>query len=378
MAVLTAPKTTYSDTLPIRRTVADLISIIDPHDTPIIAYFGIKSAPPSDFKIVNWPNTTIELLHDTLQPLTDALDGSITSTATTITVDDADVFHVGDVVLLDSEYLYLTARSASGEVWTVVRSFGGTTNASHADNAVTTVISNARIEGAESDDSSMTSIGSTKNYTQIIHEGVKVTRTQEKISQYGIAGEYERQVMKKTQEALRKLERAVIRGKLSSGSSTVARMMGGIDYWINSSGGNTVSAGGAVTQATFEDALEAAYLDGGKPRVAFVSPANMQVIKNIYDRSNFLRVERTETTIGMTVNEVVTPFGKVDLVLNRWMPDSYVPIIDPDHFAILAFEEFSEEELAKTGDYVRGQIVGEFTCLVRHPQHAHAEIISIS
>ena len=360
-----------------RRAITDLISIITPRDTPLIARFGIQTSPPAGWKLVNWPSTAVEAIQDELHALTDALNGSITSNATTITVDEGAVFHEGDVIQVDSELMWVT--SIANEVLTVTRDFAGTTAATHADNSTVTVITNARIVGDEDDTSSVTDLATVKNYTQILHAGLKVSRTQEKLSQYGKEGEMAFQRMKATQELMRKLERALLRNSgINSGSASEAALMGGLPYWINSSGANTVSAGGAVTQADFEDALEAAYNDGGNPRVAVVSPANMQVIKNFYDSSSYLRVERTETTVGMTIETILTPFGEVELLMDRHATDSEIFIIDPDHFAILAFEPVFNQPLAVTGDYIREQIIGEFTCLVRHPLQAHAAIISIS
>lgn len=380
MATIQSPINTYSDTTPQKRGVSDLITLISPKKTPLLAYFGIQT-DFGDMNVVGWPNTKFELLSDELQPQTDTLNGSITSTATTVTFTDADAFTEGDVIVVDSEYIYLSSRSAGGEIWTVARSFGGTTNASHDTAAVVTRISNARVEGADTYDGPVQDITSITQYTQIIHRGVKVSRTQAKIAQYGIDDYYEYQVMKHKQEALIDLEKALIRAKLSSGSGTVARMMGGFDYWVNSAGGNTVSAGGAVVQADFEDALEAIYNDGGDPSdafVAYLSSANMQVIKNIYDNSQYLRVDRGENTVGMVVDRVETPFGSVDLLMSQFAQSSIIPIINPDHFRVVAFDDFQEETLAKSGDYKRGQIVGEFTVAVREPLKAHGEIVAIS
>jgi len=381
MAALLGTKTSYSDTTPQKRTVSDYISLISPQDVPLIAYFGIQSSPPAGFSISNWPNTTVELLYDSLLAVSDPLSASITSTATTITMTDAGIFHEGDVGMVGTEIIWFSARSASGEIWTVVRSVAGTTNASHASAAVVTVIGNARLEGATNAVSSYNDITSGTNYTQIFHESVQVTRTAQKMSQYGIDGEYEYQMMKHQKEALRKLENTLVQGRLAAGSATVARMMGGLEYWINSSGGNTVSAGGAVVQADFEDALEAIYADGGMGTdnlVALVNPANMQVIKNFYDSSLFLRVARDEKTVGMTVTQVLTPFGTVDLLMSRWATTAVIPIINPEHFAILAYDDFFTEDLAQTGDSRVGELIGEFTCLVREPLKAHGAIVAIS
>lgn len=373
MATVDSPKATWSDTTTHRRAITDLISIIDPSDTPIIAYFGWSKASKAGWNMVNWPSIQAEWLEDSLHPRADSLDGSITSVATTITMHDKGFAHEGDVLLVDSEKMWVSAHSTSGEVLTVVRSIGGTTNASHADDATVTVIGNARLEGDDADMSNFTDVTAGTNYTQIIEEAIKVTETQQAITQYGIEDEYERQMMKKAKEALIKLELSIIHGaRVGPGTSTVARQMGGLNYFLNSAGGNTVDFGAAITQANFDAAMQAAYEDGGKPRVAFCSPTNMLAIRNIYDSSTYLRIERDENTIGMTIDKIHTPFGDADLVMSRLMPDTIVPIVDPDHFMLLALREFGEKKLGEAGDYTRGEIVGEFTACIRHPLEAHA------
>ncbi len=377
-APLDPPITSYQDTTPQKRAVTDLISMISPVDTPLIARFGILPAAGPSFNVVNWPGTTVEWLEDKLNAVDDALNASITSTTTTITVDDQSVFHIGDVILIQSEYLYVSGHSATGQVLTVVRSFGGTTNATHADDLVVTVIGNARIEGAESDEDAVIDITTTSNFTQTLQAGLKVTRSQQKLTEYGRENTMEYQRMKKTKELLIKLERALWYGKPGAGSATVPRTLGGLDHFINSAGGNTTSAGGAVTQKDFEDTLLKAYTDGGSPSIALVSPTNMQVIKNFYDASGFLQIDRTETSVGMKIQTVVTPFGDVELLMSRNQPSTDIPLIDPDHFAILSFDPFFTRQIAITGDYEREELVGEFTCIVRHGLTAHGQIIAIS
>ena len=377
MAQLDQPKTTYSDTTPQKRVISDVISMIDPRDTPFLAWGGLNNE--SKFRLLNWPGTTFEVLEDTLETIDGlSLDGSITSTTVTITVDDGTDFKIGDVLLVDSEYLVVSAVNTSTQVLTVYsRTYGGT-QATHADNAVISIVGMARLEGAESDAGPVTDVTTRSFYTQIFQDEVKVSRTQNQITQYGIGNEFDYQAAKKVPHLMRLLERSSIRGVSSAGSATAPRSFAGFHTLINVSGANTVSAGGAVVQADFEDVLEACYNDGGKPSMAFVSPANMQVIKNLYDSSAYLRVDRTDTVIGMTVTRVSTPFGDVDLVIDRWMPDSFIDILDPNHIGLVTLYPFTQEPLAKTGDYERGEVVGEFGLVVRHPNKAHGAIVSIS
>lgn len=377
MAVFDQPSSSYSDTTPQKRALSDVISVISPRDTPLLAYLGFDSV--SKFNLVNWPATSFEVLENPLDPLTgNLLSASITAAALTITVDDASEIQVGDVINIDSEQMVASAVNTSTNVVTVYsRSYGGT-NATHSDNADVDIIGMARLEGAESDASALTDVTTRTNYTQIFHKEIKVSRTDNMITRYGMGGTFDYYAMQAMVSLARKLELAAIRGVSAAGTATTPRSFAGLIASINTAGANTISAGGAVTQADFEDTLEATYNDGGNPRLAVVSPANMQVIKNFYDSSSFLRVERTETAVGMVVNQVKTPFGDVDLLMDRWMPDAQILLLDPDHVGIVTLEPWMQEPLAKTGDYVRGEVVGEFGLVIRHPLEAHGAIVSIS
>jgi hypothetical protein len=89
------------------------------------------------------------------------------------------------------------------------------------------------------------------------------------------------------------------------------------------------------------------------------------------DSSNYLRVDRSETKIGMILETIVTPFGNVDLLLDRWMIDAKVPIIDKKNAGFLTLRPWKQEPLAKTGDSVKGEVIGEFTfCVRQNKSHA--------
>lgn len=62
MAISAAPITSYSDTTAHKKVISDLISIIDPVDTPVVAYFGLDGGP-GRFEMVNWPSTKVSWLN---------------------------------------------------------------------------------------------------------------------------------------------------------------------------------------------------------------------------------------------------------------------------------------------------------------------------
>jgi len=372
---LTSPLTTYSDTTPHKRIITDVISLIDPSDAPAIERLGGLDGASDKFRFVNGNGKVVEWLEDTLISLTGALNGSITSTATTITLSDGDNYQEGHIIEIDSERLWVSAVNNATEVLTVTRSFGGTTNASHADTATVSIVGMARLEGAESDDIAFTDRTVGSNYTQILHQEIKVARTQNQISQYGISDEMAYQGDKVIPSLTRLLEKHFYTSTVAgAGSATTPRVMGGYQAFVTD---NKVS-GATLAQSQFENAVKAAYSDGGNgPWIALLSPTNLQKVKNFYDSSNFLRVDRTEGTVGMVIERVLTPYGSVDLVLDRWAKDAQIAILDPMHAGFKTLYPFTQEALAKSGDYEKSEVVGEFTLCIRQDK-AHAMLTSVS
>lgn len=371
---ITSPLTTYSDTTPQKRIITDVISLIDPSDAPAIERLGGLDGASDKFRFVNGQGKVVEWLEDTLISLSGALNGSITSTATTITMSDGDNFQEGHILLVDSEYMWVSAVNNATEVLTVTRAFQGTA-ATHADAAAVTIVGMARLEGANSDDIAFTDRTVGSNFTQILHSEIKVTRTQRQISQYGISDEMAYQGDKAVPSLMRLLERHFYYNTAAkAGSATTPRAMGGYQAFVTD---NKVS-GATLAQSQFENAVKAAYSDGGNgPWVALCHPDNLQKIKNFYDSSNFLRVDRTEATVGMVIERVLTPYGSVDLVLDRWAKSTEIPLIDPMHAGFLTLYPFTQEPLAKDGDYDKSEVVGEFTLCVRQDK-AHAMLTSVS
>jgi len=372
--MFTSPASTYSDTTPHKRVITDVISLLDPSDAPAIMALGGLDGASSKFDFVNEPGKVVEWLEDTLIGLTGALDGSITSIAATITMAVADNIQEGHILLIGTEQMWVSSVDNATEIVTVTRAFQGS-SATHADSAAISVVGMARLEGADSDDVGFTDRTVGSNFTQILHQEVKVTRTQRQIAQYGISDEMLYQQNKVVPSLMRLLERHFYYNSAAkAGGSSTPRVMGGYQAFVTD---NLVS-GASLTQAKFEDAIKEAYDDGGDgPWLAMCSSTNLQKVKNFYDSSNFLRIDRTEETVGMVIERIVTPFGYADLVLDRWAVDTEIPIIDPTHAGFLTLYPFTGEPLAKTGDADKSEVVGEYTLCMRQDK-AHALLTAVS
>jgi hypothetical protein len=312
-------------------------------------------------------------LEDTLTPLTGTLSHSvtITSTLTSISAADGDDLQVGHIILVDSEQMWVSAVSTN--VLTVVRNYGGT-QASHDSIAAWTIVGMARLEGADSSGIGYTDRTTGSNYTQIFHKEVKVTRSQTQIQQYGIADEFNYQSTKCVPELMRLVERQLHYGQRKAGSATEPRAFGGYSTFVTTN----LIAGTSLTQAMIENAVMSAYVAGGTgPWLAACAPGNVQKIKNFYDSSLFLAVMTDETTVGVVIDSVRTPYGDVNLLLDRWALSTMIPLLDPSKAGFLTFSPFTQEPLAKHGDSVLGEVVGEFTFCLKQSK-AHSLLTAVS
>jgi len=376
-------QSTYDDNSGViqKRVITDYITLIDPADAPFVEAMGGLDGGAKKFRFVNFPHTKVEWIEDTREPLAVGLNTAMNNSVTTavLLAADANKVQVGQILLFadGAEQMWVSAVASDGVTLTVSRGYGGTTATAQVvnNNTAIEILGIARLEGAESHGLGYTVRSTNYNHTQIMQREVKVSRSQNQISQYGIREEFDYQSNKAIPHLMRLIEKGVYKGTRSAGTTAAPRSFGGLGTFVTNNAINSGSA--AVTQTKFENALKAAYLDGGKPSKAFVSPTNMQVIKNFYDSGTFLRVDTKEKSVGMTIEKIITPYGTVDLIMDRWAPDSTIYILDPEHVGFITYYPFTSEPLAKTGDYQRGEVVGEFTLCVRMDK-AHAVITTIA
>lgn len=346
---------TYSATLPQKRVVTDRIIMADVNAIAGINAIGLDNA--DKFQFVNTPGRTYEWLQDTYASRTDTANGglSASSTTTTFTATDPNVYVVGDVILIDSEYIWVS--SISGTTITVVRNFGGT-QATHANTSSVSIVGSARLEGASADTFIWTAPTTGYNYSQIFQRTIEISRTDARIKQYGIPNVVDREINKKMDELTMLLDFAMYHGQRNAGSATTARSFGGLQTFITTNVTDCSSA--ALTQKNIEDNLSLAFTAGGNPTLLICNTWAKRKIADFY--SGYVRTERSETMGGITIDKILMPVGiEVDVMVDRWCPTDRLFIIDPRFVGYITLDEFFEEPLGKTKDTAYyGQVVGEY------------------
>ncbi len=358
-----------------KRVITDYVAMLDPSDAPFVEAIGGLDGASGKFKFTA-TGIKYEWLEDTLSPLSvsSGETAAIASTATSVTLATGNVnaLEPGHILKVDSEYLWVSAVGTSAI--TVTRAFGGTVAATHASNSVLEIIGQARLEGAESVPMGFTNLTNDWNYSQIFHKEIKLTGSAPLVEVYGITDPYEYQAAKSLPEMMRLIEKTLQYGKRATTNAdaltTSPRTMGGVDEFLNASKSNIKTAQAtALTVTDIENTLKMAYEDGSSGQfTAIINPTDFQRITALYNNSSFIRYPPEQTRVGMVPATIVTPFGNVDFVLDRWQKANYIYFIKPENMGMLTLRPWQIEDLAKGGDYERKQLVGEFGFAVKLPK----------
>jgi len=368
MANSASPYTTYSDTTPQKRVITDYISLLDPSDAPFVELIGGLDGAASKFQFLN-KGKVVEWLEDTLTPLTGSfsMSDSMASSAVSVSVATGEGANLqpGHIIMTGTQFLWVSA--VSSDTLTVTRGFGQAAGASASaditSTATYTIVGMARLEGDDSDAIGFTDITSNSNYTQIFHKEIKISGTELVIDNYGMPDPYQYQASKSIPELMRLVERSLQWGYRATGSTTAPRVMGGYNTFITT---NLGSGASAATVALIEDTLQLAYEAGGSGEfAAVISPANYQIVKNLYDSSAYVRYAPEQNRFGTLVDKIVTPFGNVSFTIDRWQRDKRIPFLNLDNIGMLTLRPWQVEDLAKDGDAIKTQLIGEFTLCVK-------------
>ena len=357
-------QTTYVQTVPQKRMVTDRIIMTDPMEIPLISALGLNA--DAKFKFVNAPGKIYEWLEDTYSPMYGTVASGLASdsAATTFTASDGSVFQPGDVIVVESEYMWVSA--VSGNTVTVTRNYSGT-QATHANSSTAYIRSRARLEGASADDSHYTAPTSGYNYSFILQKTIEVSRTDARIQRYGISNVGEYEIDKKMDELKIDLTRKPYYGVRGAGSTTTPRDAGGFDTFITTN--VTACASDALTLKNVEDMVQTIWDAGGNPSLIVCGGWAKRKIVSFFEGA--VRTERSERLGGVTIDKIQTAMGpNLDVLVDRYCPTNKAYVLTPEKVGYVTIDDLFYEDLAKTKDTaLYGQIVGEYGFVVAAEKH---------
>ena len=344
--------------------IDELIYMLNPDDLPLLGGVNADGFPVVPKQPVD--NTEFFWLEDEfLVPRTtagEALDNS--ETGVDVAAGQGERFAAGDAIRIDDEVM--TVSSVSNDTLTVVRGAAGTTAATHANGAEVIGIGTLLAEGSIGDEQ-FTGRSKYSNYTQIWTSKIQISRTAQRIPKYGIANELARQTKKVMLAEGVNMEQSLLYGVKHQSGAT--RSTGGLAQFITT---NTNSSANWMTVENIEDAQQTAYDAGGQFTAIVSNPANFGALNNLSGAERIQTVVVEDERRGRRrATSVITEFGEVLLVRNRYCKAADAFGINRENVIHRVFQPMVMQPLAKTDDKDNYMFVAEGGFQVKGEKHMY-------
>lgn len=250
--------------------------------------------------------------------------------------------------------------------------------------------SNRRIEG--DDATFLTADPRTRinNYCQISSKPVAVSGTSRAVDTAGLDDEFSYQIAKRGRELKRDIEFSVTQNQASSaGGAGTARSSASMESWIAT---NRTSVGtgtaqttpgfassavaaptdstvtGSVAEAQLKVVIKECWSVGGSPTMIVVGGAAKQKLSGFAGIATQYRENSgvKQATILAAAAVYVSDFGEFRIVPDRFSRDRTILGIDPELWAIAELRGMTTQDLAKTGDADKKQLITEWTLEARN------------
>lgn len=249
------------------------------------------------------------------------------------------------------------------------------------------------IEGDDATTDASTATSRLYNYRAISDKVAVVTGTQDAVKKAGRRNEMAYQMEKRSKELKRDVEKILLENNASVvGNDTLAPECAGAQAWIktntsiasdavasagNGTDAHTDGTARAAQESFVETVLASAWSSGGNPSLGIMN--SFQKRKFAAFTGNSTRMSNGDKAKVMnSVDVYIDPLGtEVRLVPCRQAPTDVQYFFDTEYVKFAVLRDFSQWDLAKTGDSTRKQIIVEYT-LEMCNEAAHAGVYDLT
>ena len=246
---------------------------------------------------------------------------------------------------------------------------------------------NAVIEGDDATADAATPTVRVDNQTQISDKVAITSGTNQAVDAAGRTNnEHAYQKVLKGLELRRDMEMSLLANKAKVvGSDGAARVLAGIESWMNTNvsvGATGAAAAGAdgtgvrtsgtdraVTETLLKAVLKLIWDAGGKPNKILVSSHAKGVISTFSGGSNLRRdIAADRRTLETAIEFYAGDFGIQEIIPSRLhvLESALVLQMDMWGVAFMPGRQFKSNDLAKTGDSMKTQILSEYTLVAKN------------
>lgn len=255
--------------------------------------------------------------------------------------------------------------------------------------ALAAAADNAQAEGDDATNNVVTPTVRLNNRTQIASKTAQVSGTQEASDSAGRKSEMNYQMALKSAELKLDIEFGLTQNNVLATSPRKSR---GLVGWVDSanvSGGagyvapnyvtNVAQTDGtqrAFTETLLKTVCQLVYASGGNPNVVMMGPIAKQTFSTFTGNATRQK-DAEDKRLVASIDVYVSDFGTLKAVPNRVQRARDVFVLQSDKWKMSKLRDFFTQDLAKTGDSFRKQILVEY-CLEAVNPKANGAVVDIS
>lgn len=389
----------YDDTTTVIRGAGEAIFNIDFTEAPLLQLLDFSDRNLNKIELKNgWPNTKIEWFEDANTAFSTTLAENWNSSDTTgLGVTDGGIFRVGDILGVIAagdtaiqEKVRVTAISTND--LSVERGYGSTSGTSATSGDTILNLTRAVAENSTYAVEKITTPTAPYNYTQILDAAVEMSRTNLKMSRYGIDDALDMQVAKLfdnngTEGRLAQfLHRTFYYGERVQRDGSNPGSMGGFDTFVTTSSASTSQvfdlAGAPITKKDIHKVIRTIRLAGGKVTHIIHGGWGAEKLRALYEDKTMGRAPEDRVAGSPELDTIITPHGEVKLVFDWMCPEDRYTFINADLMGWVPFDNFERKTVygSLNGGPTDGQadkVIGEFTFVCAMPK-SHGVITGAS
>jgi len=254
---------------------------------------------------------------------------------------------------------------------------------------------NAAVEGADATATTISPTTRLGNYCQIVQKTIQISNTLEAVNKAGRKSEKAYQLSKASQELKRDMETILTANQgQTAGNSTTARKLGAILSYLktNSSAGTSgtdpttigvsTRSDGATrtfTEQLLKDVVAEVFVSGGNPKLLVVNSGLKQKVSAFAGiaAQRYMAPGDQPTTIIGAADVYMSDFSTLSVVPDRFMRTRDALLLDPEYAAVAYLRPFATNDLARTGDSEKTQLIAEFTLEMRN-EAAHGIVADLN
>lgn len=381
MAATTGTAKTYDLTVGLKIDMDPMLYILTPTDVPLQGtYNGTTNLPPTAgnnailatrdcfAKKVEWDEEELLTPRSTIKT---ANTFATADTFIVLTAGEKFRFATGDTAIVGPnaagsvEQVRITGYGSTTDSLTVTRAVGGSAADQYLAGANFIGVGSMLKEGSDPENFRFNALTNNFNLTEIFGPWlIQVSASEQTISlkggMYGVPDQYNKQITNKVREIAVAVEQAALYGNRIDDTGNAWRSMGGLFYYLTTNVDATTTS---LTLTKINTQWQNSYANGGLVDTILVGPTQRRNISQ-FDAPS-IRLDRSDAIRGQVVSELDSDFGTASVVLDRWVRTTDLIGLDRQWIDFANLRPITFEVLAKTGDSMKGQIVGEKSMRVR-------------